>query len=711
MNHEDKAERYDAVEMIAEAAELRPHGAAEASEGWAWDAVMLDPGVSKNGRYYSPEFIRESAPLFEGAPAYVDHAEPGAGASVRDLAGKWDGVSANEGAGQMRGTLRILKSEAWLRDKLVAAAEAKLTIGVSINAFVAFDRGRRDGKDVMVARKLIAELPRSVDVVMVAGAGGRILRAVASADVEAELAAVLEKFCKTSSLPQSGKENPAPNTEQKEQPPMEETKPAAPDSGAAADKAAVTAVTESVRALESRVQEAERNQKIAEGRLLLNDKLAASKLATPLAKLVRERYEGQLVTAEALDAEITRVREAYAAMVPSPTRATGAPVAEVGYDTREKMEIALDRCFGLTKQYKQVNEGGVMRLVEAGDLDSSIPRFSGLREAYIAFTGDHEISGVSSAAMIRRITEEWNNAGFPNALGNTLYRRMIADYEQADYGLNLLCPPGEPHRVRLQDFRTHEIVRVGYVGDLTVVDPEAVDWPEIAAPTDEKATIAAVQFGGIVTVTRKTIINDDLGLVMKVADRLGRAARRTLAQRLFNLAINNAAIYDGVTFYHATSHGANLRTVALSAAESDTIRTGMRDQTEKDSGKKIGVGPYIQVVPHALEGTAKAENIREFLDSNMAPNKVRFMYGPNSERIIVSPLLSDANDHYAFANPQEVQTFEIGFLQGREQPDLLLQDNPTVDKVFTGDRIRWKVRHEYEVTVVDFRGAAKNAVA
>ena len=136
----------------------------------------------------------------------------------------------------------------------------------------------------------------------------------------------------------------------------------------------------------------------------------------------------------------------------------------------------------------------------------------------------------------------------------------------------------------------------------------------------------------------------------------------------------------------------------------------MRNRTEKDSGKKLGIAPYVLVVPHELEGTARQTNERQYTDSNFTPNPVRFMFGQASERVIISPLLSDANDWYVFANRDEAPTVEVGFLQGKQEPEFFLADNPTVGSAFTSDRIRYKVRHEHESVVIDYRGAYKEAV-
>jgi len=376
-----------------------------------------------------------------------------------------------------------------------------------------------------------------------------------------------------------------------------------------------------------------------------------------------------------------------------------------GLESRDKARIGLLKWAGVTREWKQVREGQMIRCVPGAELESSVPAFRGLREAYIHYTGD----SLLTFGPTQRVSEDWTAASFVNALGDALGRALMQGYAENDYGLDLLVPQSSRRNVR--DFRQQERIRVGYFPDLSTVEPEDADYQEIERPTDEKATYAIIQKGNLVTITRKTIINDDLGFTAEIAMKLGRSARRTLAQRVFDLMVNNAAIYDGTTWFHASSHGANLTTTALSAGEFDAIRTKMRNQTEKDSGKRLGFGPEILVVPHELEGTAKAENMREFLDSNMAPNKARHMFGRDGERIIVSPLLTDANDWYVFANQQQVPCIEVGFLGGRQEPEIILADAPTQERVFTSDRIRWKVRHEYEAVVTDFRGAHKAAVA
>lgn len=67
----------------------------------------------------------------------------------------------------------------------------------------------------------------------------------------------------------------------------------------------------------------------------------------------------------------------------------------------------------------------------------------------------------------------------------------------------------------------------------------------------------------------------------------------------------------------------------------------------------------------------------------------------------------DLNNWFMFSD----KPVQVGFLGGRRTPELFLQDNPLVNGVFSGDRISWKVRHEYGIASPDHRCIDGNIVA
>src|SRR5205807_6517287 len=65
---------------------------------------------------------------------------------------------------------------------------------------------------------------------------------------------------------------------------------------------------------------------------------------------------------------------------------------------------------------------------------------------------------------------------------------------------------------------------------------------------------------------------------------------------------------------------------------------------------------------------------------------------------------TDTNDWFLEADPAMVDTIEVGFYQGRQEPELFVQNDPAVGSVFNADKITWKIRHIYSGTVLDHRG-------
>jgi len=69
------------------------------------------------------------------------------------------------------------------------------------------------------------------------------------------------------------------------------------------------------------------------------------------------------------------------------------------------------------------------------------------------------------------------------------------------------------------------------------------------------------------------------------------------------------------------------------------------------------------------------------------------------------------SDWYSACDPKApgVNGLTIGFLGGRQEPELFVQDNPTVGEAMSHDRINFKVRHIYGGTVADHRVFAKHS--
>jgi len=107
-------------------------------------------------------------------------------------------------------------------------------------------------------------------------------------------------------------------------------------------------------------------------------------------------------------------------------------------------------------------------------------------------------------------------------------------------------------------------------------------------------------------------------------------------------------------------------------------------------------------VPKALQGTAE-ELINSATRSDTAERAGNAIY--KAADIKASPYLrGDVNNYYLTADKSEVELIELGFLNGKTEPEIMIQDSPTAGNVFLYDVTRYKVRHEYGGTVPDYVG-------
>lgn len=268
-------------------------------------------------------------------------------------------------------------------------------------------------------------------------------------------------------------------------------------------------------------------------------------------------------------------------------------------------------------------------------------------------------------------------------------------------------------RKPVKDYRPQEAVMIGGFGDIDTVDPEAADYQEVGAVTDEESTYSVGTKGNILTITEKTIRNDDISVVQRLVNALGKAARRTHAKYILNLAISNANCSDGTAIF-TVPHG-NLGAAALSFEAALAAWKALAGMTEKDSGEPLGLldgGVKANLIyPVGLVETAESiVNDDEYFSANDLTTKTRNPLKGKINGKMIS-LLTDANDWYMSLPPDVADLIEMGYMDGRQEPEFFLADSPQSEQVFVADKIRYKLRHRYAGAWIDYRGAYKAVVA
>ncbi len=294
-----------------------------------------------------------------------------------------------------------------------------------------------------------------------------------------------------------------------------------------------------------------------------------------------------------------------------------------------------------------------------------------------------------------------STSDFPVLLQGVINRVLLAEYTIAPDTWRRFCHIGS-----VTDFRNHDRLRLGSLSRLDKVE-ENGEYKNKAIGDATKESIRADTYGNIINVSRKMLINDDLGGFLRLAAQLARAAKRSIELDVYSLfALNSGAgptMADGNPLFHS-SH-LNIGTgSALSVIGLDADRVVMASQKEPGSNDYLDLRPSILLLPIGLGGQAKVINAATY-DPDTAnklqmPNRVQGLFSD----IVDTPRLSGTK-RYLFANPSEEPVFEVAFLNGQQEP-YTEQDMP-----FNVDGMSWKIRLDYGFGAIGHRGAVMNAGA
>jgi len=837
-------------------------------DGSIWKVIIIEEGLSKNGKYYTQEALQKSIPLFEKSKVcfyewknrHFDHI-PFMMEKVRpegfplQTAGWLDNVKyetvkveGREVTG-LTGHLHLLEENSKVKDLKNLLVNAwgkglKNLLGLSINAEGPTSVRMLNGQPISVVNAITRVF--STDFVTQPAAGGGLLKIIESINqkggseqmfkkilealkvwkpkllenvnldniTEEEVMGIFESVLTEAKEKKSDKvsqiesvislmkekkydiaestlkgimevknDDAAKAAEAKklaDEKIAKEAKEKA-DADALKAKEAKEALEKSHKDLETKFSDMEKKLKIKECKDMLDLALSESKLPEPIRAKIRATFKDKVFEESSIKESIKLEKETLAKLVES------GSILDLGDDVEHmiierepvtRLQASMDLMLGLKPSDSE------------RDKYKDIDAFTSLREAYVAFTDDPMITGRMGPKALARLTEA-TEASFSYALGYSMQRRMLPEYKAIDPLWKKIAVTAN-----IKDFKLQERILWGGFGVLptvqaartvagTPIDSATPTYPELGFPTDSEATYAVLTKGGMITVTRRMIIDDDLKVLVGIPKKVGKAAGYTLNQFVFDLmigynasGINAATIYDSAALY-ATAHK-NYQTTALGYDNLTDLLNAMYHQCElgyksdivtqlEAAGTSLvittGTGQYFKAgdliwmageiarvdavsddtltitrglygttdaqhivgidvlkvtqilglenpilwVPRSLRGTALALKGSEKNPENAEQgiNTIRDSFEP-----VVSPYLrGDENNYYLSARQSDIEGIEIGFLNGQEEPEILVQDQPTVGNVFVYDTIRYKVRHEYGGAVVDYRAFAGSIVS
>lgn len=327
----------------------------------------------------------------------------------------------------------------------------------------------------------------------------------------------------------------------------------------------------------------------------------------------------------------------------------------------------------------------------------------------------------------RELEEADSKADFASFLFGPVRQSMWSGYSRAQaqyqrYTREESAPDFRDRRLR----GLNGLLGIGYVGDHG-------HYPGLARSLRPPASLSVDTYGGIYSITRQAIINDDSNeLLNRNPADMGYSAGVFILQAVIAMIVNPpnvpTATGGSVPFYGATN---SVVTPLSEDSLADAI--GAMESQFDDDGRPIVVTPTILVVKNA-----RMQMIAQrILNSTQTGTTATYTGGSGAgsnvfdkgtinplagilpaDGVIRDPWFPDANDWYLFADPSDVPAFAVGFLNGQSEPQVMLKD-PMVRMAlgagtdpygFELDAVDFKVRSDFGVAPVDPRGAFRSIV-
>ena len=223
---------------------------------------------------------------------------------------------------------------------------------------------------------------------------------------------------------------------------------------------------------------------------------------------------------------------------------------------------------------------------------------------------------------------------------------------------------------------------------------------------DQSFTSQADTQGILFALTRKDVINDDMGAFMALPRMIGMAGGETINHEVWTtLLANPGSFFVAGHANYAAGAGTALSVTALTQAEQAFL-----DQT-KPNKRPLGLSPKVLLVPTALKtlGTILMQSLK--LNEAATAGSPAAQDNPHAGKFtpVCSAYLGNAlftgysqKAWYLFADPNVLPVIEVCFLNGVQEPTVESAQT-TMDRL----GIDFRGYLDFGVGMQDWRGAVK----
>ncbi len=289
---------------------------------------------------------------------------------------------------------------------------------------------------------------------------------------------------------------------------------------------------------------------------------------------------------------------------------------------------------------------------------------------------------------------------FPNILANVANKTLRQAYDAAPRTFVPFC-----RQVTALDFKPVNRIQLSDIAALQKTN-ENGEFVRIYLG-DSRESYALTTWGGIVPITRKVVLNDDLQALTRIPAGLGIAAATLESDAVWAVITANANMADGVPLFHATHKNLTGTNALAAVANITAARKLMRKQTAP-KGTILNLIPKFLIIPAALEGIAvqitNPINLAATASSADVPAFVRAMVPIVEPRLDAVASVGDTN-WYTAADPSSIDTIEYCYLEGQQGVYIETRQG------FEVDGVEIKARLDFAAAAIDHRGLQKNTAA
>jgi hypothetical protein len=279
---------------------------------------------------------------------------------------------------------------------------------------------------------------------------------------------------------------------------------------------------------------------------------------------------------------------------------------------------------------------------------------------------------------------------FPNLLTSTGNRTLIGAYQAAQSPIKTTLA----RQATIADFRPSTRLKLSDVGLLEKVTESG----EIKSTTRGEAAefYALDTYATQFAISRKALINNDLGAFRDWGATAGRMAAETEANLLLTLLLSNPVMgEDSKALFHA-DHGNLASGTLLDVAGLDLTRKALRGMKALDGKTPINATPKYLVVGPEMETVAE-----RLLASIYATTVADVNAFSGKLSLLVEPRITD-DRYYVFADPAVLPALECAYLSSAQGPQMASREGWDVLGM------EFRVVLDFGCGAIDWRGAYFN---